>query len=282
MEDIFNRHSAFGRKALLLIRVGLIFYFFSAITTGKTFAGIITIQIRMTHSFASDRIKVRIDATNRGTESAQNLRAFLYIFNRTLTSEVLDRLKKEETHSFDFEIPKPDDKRGRFAFTGEVLFHDANNHPFSALACNTFNIRYNPSPQFTGHIPHLTVKEKGKLRIQVINLTPGNRTSRVLLRLPHGLISPVNPKSLKLGPYGKSEVNFQIENRYGIGAATYPFFCILEDKSGKVHYAEILRSTIQVKEFKNWFHQTKWYWLAGIVPIILCWIVVLSFRRKTQ
>jgi len=213
MEDIFNRHSAFGRKALLLIRVGLIFYFFSVITTGKTFAGIITIQIRMTHSFVSDRIKVRIDATNRGTKSAQNLRAFLYIFNRTLTSEVLDRLKKEETHSFDFEIPKPTEKRGRFAFTGEVLFHDANNHPFSALACNTFNIRYNPSPQFTGYIPHLTVKEKGKLRIQVINLTPGNRTSRVLLRLPHGLISPVNPKFLKLGPYGKSEVNFQNQKR---------------------------------------------------------------------
>jgi len=282
MEDIFNRHSAFGRKALLLIRVGLIFYFFSAITTGKTFAGIISIQMRMSHSFVSDRINVRIDATNRGTESAQNLRAFLYIFNRTLTSQVLDRLEKEETRSFNFEIPKPDDKRGRFAFTGEILFHDANNHPFSALSCNTFNIGYNPPSQFKGNIPHLTVEKKGTVRVQVVNLTSRTRTSRIFLRLPHGLYAPVNPKSLKFDPYAEKEVNFQIENRYGISAATYPFFCIIEDKSGKVHYAEILRSTIQVKEFKNWFRQTKWYWLAGIVPIILCWIVVLSFRRKTQ
>lgn len=265
------------------IRLGfLLLCFFCVNEAVITFAGTITLRMKMTLTVASGRIKVRIDASNRGTEAAQNLRAFLYIFDRTLTSEVLDRLEKEETRSFNFEIPKPAEKRGRFAFTGKVLFHDANNHPFSALACNTFNIVYNPSPQFTGHIPHLTVKERGKLRIQVINLTSGNRTCRVLLRLPHGLISPVNPKSLKLGPYGKSEVNFQIENRYGIGAATYPIFCILEDKSGKDHYAEILRSMIQIKESKNWFHQTKWYWLAGIVPIILCWIVVLSFRRKTQ
>lgn len=248
----------------------------------KAYAGTLTIRMQTTISVASDFINAEIAATNTGTESAHNLRAFFYLFDRFFESEVLDLLEVRQTRSFHFKIPVQPGKRGRFAFVGEVLFHDANLHPFSALSCATFNLKSKTISNLTGHPPDLTIKEKGILSLQITNLASWPRLCTATLYLPHGLTTSVKYKELRLDPYGIRKTDFPLKNRYRIGSASYPVFCTLEYEERGMHHAEIVRSTIYVKECQNWFLKTRWYWLGGVVSLLLVWIGLWFFKsRKT-
>lgn len=244
-------------------------------------AGTLTIRMQTTISVASDFINAEIATTNTGTEPAHNVYAFLHIFDRFLESEVLDILEVRQTRSFYFKISHPPGKRGRFPFVGEVLFHDANHHPFSALSCATFNLKSKSISYLTGHAPDLTIKERGNLSLQITNLASCPRTCTATLYLPHGLTTSVRHKDLQLDPCDRRKVDFLLKNRYGIGGASYPVFCTLEYEEKGIHHAEIVRSTIYVKEYKNWFLKTRWYWLGGMVLLLLGWIGMWLFKKKT-
>jgi len=246
----------------------------------KAYAGTLTMQMQTTISVASDLINAEIVATNTGTEPAHNLRAFLHIFDRSLESEVLEILEVRQTRSFHFKISLPSGKRGRFALVGEVLFHDANLHPFSALSCAAFNLKNKTISYLTGHAPDLTIKEKGNLSLQVTNLASCPRTYTATLYLPHGLTTSARHKDLRIDPYGIKKTDFPLKNRYGIGGASYPVYCTLEYEERGIHHAEIVRSTIYVRECKNWFLKTRWYWLGGLVSLILGWIGLWLFKSR--
>ncbi len=249
---------------------------------GKALAGNLSIRMRMTLSIVSDTIKVKVDATNHGTEPAHKLCAYLHIFEQSLASEILDRLKVHETRSFYFKVPIPSGKRGRFPFIGEVFFHDANRHPFSALSCAVFNLKCKSHSYLTGHVPDMSIGGKGNLSLLITNLTSFPRKCTATLYLPHGLTTPKRQKNLQLDPYGKRKADFLLKNRYGIGGATYPVFCTIEYDEKGINHVEIVRSTVRIKECQNWFVKTRWYWLCGMVPIVLWWGGLWLFRKRMR
>ena len=147
-----------------------------------------TLEIRISTSIYvdSDFISVEIEATNNGTEPAHNLRSFFYILDKSLESEALKILEVKQTRIFRFKIPVPPEKKGQFPFVGEILFHDANRHPFSALSCDSFNLKNKTIARLTGNIPDLTIKVKGNLSLQVTNLASYPRKCTATLYLPNG------------------------------------------------------------------------------------------------
>jgi len=246
----------------------------------KAFAGTITIQMQMSLTTLSGQIKVRITTANLGTEPARDLQAFLHIFDRVLTSEIIPHLDFKQTRSFHFQLPVPADKKGRFPFLGEVLYHDANQKPFSALAGDVFNLKHKAISELTGHVSDLTIKGKGKLPVQISNPLPHPLNGTVTLHLPHGLTSPNTQKYFVLDPNSKKTIEFQLFDRYEIGSAAVPVFCVLEYETNGVHETTIVQSTVHTKAFKNWFKQTKWWWLGGLIPIVLMWLGFLLLRKN--
>ncbi|MFC1830335.1 hypothetical protein ACFL0O_12095, partial [Thermodesulfobacteriota bacterium] len=104
-------------------------------------AGSISLQMQMALTVVSDRIDVRITAANYGTESARDVRAVLHVFDRSQESGVERVLDVRQSVSFDFQVPVPKEKQGRFPITGEILYHDVNHHPFSSVSCDAFNLK---------------------------------------------------------------------------------------------------------------------------------------------
>jgi len=270
------------QKNRLFIRYGFVFLFLFCFIFGlEADAGTITIKMRMSLSIVNGQIKVRMEVTNRGTETAGKLRALLRIFDRSLTSEILDRLEVQETGSFHFKIPVPPGKRGRFSFVGEVFFHDARQSRFSSLACTTFNLKEKPRLKLTGHAPNLTIWDKGNLRVGFTSLSSMPLKGKATLYLPQNLTTPSNKKTIRFEPFEAKKVNFPLKNRYGAGSGSYPVFCILEWELRGIHYTEVVKTSIRLKKYKNWFRKTKWYWLGGMIPILLYWMVLL-FKRWFQ
>jgi len=264
----------------LFIQSGILFLCLCCLIAGeKTFAATLTIRMQMTLTIITNQIKVRIVASNHGTEPAHDLQAFLNIFDRSLKSEVIDLLNVQQTQSFDFQVPIPPQKRGRFPVLGEVLYHDTRRHPFSALSCNTFHLKSNTTSDLTARAPDLTIKENGALSVRISNLSDSSHQCKAALYLPHGLSTPVRQKLFVLAPNGQSKVEFLLTNRYGIDGAVYPIFCILEYQNEGVNETIIVKSMVRIKQFLNWFKETKWFWLGGIVPIVLFWAGRLLFRR---
>ncbi|MFC1813022.1 hypothetical protein ACFL03_10050 [Thermodesulfobacteriota bacterium] len=265
------------------IKSGLFFicicYLFIAETT---FAGNIALRMQATLTIAAGRIEVRITTANLGTEPARDLQAFLHIFNRNLASDTTPRLDVGQTRSFFFRLPVSAKNKGRFAFIAEALYHDANQKPFSALACDVFRLKHKAAPDLTGAATDMTFKGKGRLPVQISNPLPHALNCTATLHLPRGLTAPIKEQKVMLASNSQKTIEFQLFDPYEIGDAAYPVFCIIEYEKNGTHGAVIVSSTVYVKGFKNWFKQTRWWWLAGLVPIVLMWIAVLFPRKKLK
>ena len=247
---------------------------------GNALAGTITIRMQTTLTVSADRIEVLITAANLGTEPAHDLQAFLHIFDRSLASGITPRLDVGQTRSFRLHLPIPSAKKGHFPFIGEVLYHDANNQPFSALSCDVFHLKHKAVSELTGHVSNLTIKGSGKLSVQICNPLSRPLNCTATLHLPKGLATPLRQKYFAIDPNREKIIEFQVIDRYETESAVYPIFCALEYEEGGVHYSKILQSTVRIKAFKNWFKKTKWWWLAGVVPIVLMWLGILLLNRK--
>lgn len=199
------------------------------------------------------------------------------MLNQTLTSETQDRMDIHQTRSFNFEKPLPFGKLGQFPFVAEVFYADANLHPFSALSAGIFQIKSRISPKIYGRSSNLWIEEKGDLLVRVVSNLNSSKSVLATLYLPHALRTPIKRKRFQIDAQDEITVEFLLNNRYRISGANYPVFCILEYDE-KEHHTVIVRSQVRIKEPVNWFVKTRWYWIAGIVPMVLTWAVI-GLRR---
>jgi hypothetical protein len=242
-------------------------------------AGVIRISLKTTLSIHNGVIHTKIVATNTGTDAAHRLRGVLHIFNRTIVSDKIDRLGVQKSHAFDINIDLPKGKKGIYPFIGEVRFHDANQHPFSALSAATFKLKSRLFKEVKSKATNPTVKLKGKLEIRVTNpfVTPVNLNAK--LYLPYALSASKSKQEIFIASGEGKDFSFDLNNRFGAGGAKYPAFCTLEYDVNGHHQTILIRSVIRIQEAENWFIATKWYWLAGLPVLLICWIGIVVWQR---
>lgn len=227
----------------------------------------------MTLSVLSDRITVKLEASNTGDEAGKKIRAVLHIFDHILKSQTFNRLDAGKSHTFFFDVAVPEDRHGQFAFIGEVVFHDDNLHPFSAISAGTFLLRNKYPSLIQGRCSDISFEKKGPLTVYVKNTSPRPQTVKATLYLPYALMAIEKEKRFRIKANDETPVNFELKYRYNIGSAVYPFFCVLEYEEKENHHASLVQSTARIMEPKNWFTKTRWYWLAGLGGICVAWTV---------
>ena len=255
----------FALKNLLWITL------FSLLAVSKADGGVITLRVKMTLSVAGDRVSVKADATNTGTDPVRKVQAVLHIFDRSFTSETLERIDVKQSRSFSFDVSIPEGKQGRFPFVGEIFFHDSNLNTLSALSAGLFQLKSRYPPGLTGRATPLTLSREGTLRVQIANPLPRPQICKATLYLPHALAASDRQKQIPLEAHKETAIEFQVKNRYGYGGANYPIFCVLEYEENSHHNAVLVRAAVRIKEPINWFVRTRWYWLGGLAVILMGW-----------
>ena len=235
-------------------------------------AGVIRISLKTTLSIRNGVIQTKIVATNTGTDAGHRLRGVLHIFDRTIISDKIEQLGVQKSHTFDIKIKLPKDKKGVYPFIGEVRFHDANQHPFSALSAGTFKVKSRLFKGVKGTATNPTVKRKGKLEMRVTNPFANPIILRAKLYLPYALSASESKQKIFIASKEAKDFSFDLNNRFGAGGAKYPAFCTLEYNVNGHHQTILMRSVIRIQEAENWFIATKWYWLAGLPVLLVGWI----------
>ena len=239
---------------------------------GNVSAAVIRISLKTTLSIRNGVIQTKIVATNTGTDAAHRLRGVLHIFDRTIVSDKIERLGVQKSHTFDMKIKLPKDKKGVYSFIGAVRFHDANQHPFSALSAGTFKVKSRLFKGVKGKATNPTVKREGKLEMWVTNTSANPISMRATLYLPDALSASESKQKIFIASKETKDFSFDLNNRFGAGGAKYPAFCTLEYNANGHHQTILMRSVIRIQESENWFIATKWYWLAGLPVLLVGWI----------
>jgi hypothetical protein len=263
------------------VRILLIFSFLIGIThANRAEAQGISIRSRMTLSVLSDRITVNLEAINAGDAAGRKIHAVLRIFDRILKSPPLDRLDAGKSHTFFFTAAIPENRRGQFAFIGEVIFHDNDLHPFSAVSGGTFLLKNRYPSLIHGRCPDLSFEKEKRFTVYVKNASPRPQTVKATLYLPNALVALETEKRFKINANEETGVVFEIKYRYHSGSAVYPFYCALEYEQNQNHHASLVQSSARIMEPADWYAETRWYWLAGLGGICLIWMGYPFMRQR--
>jgi hypothetical protein len=240
----------------------------------------ISIQSRMTLSVLSDRITVNLEAINAGDEAGRKIHAVLRIFDRILKSPPLDLLDAGKSHTFFFTAAIPENRRGKFAFIGEVIFHDNSLHLFSAVSAGTFLLKNRYPSLIHGRCPDLSFEKEKRFTVYVKNTSPRPQTVKATLYLPNALVAVETEKHFQIKANEETGVAFEIKYRYHSGSAVYPFYCALEYEENQNHHASLVQSAARIMEPADWYAETRWYWLAGLGGICLIWMGYPFIRQR--
>jgi len=250
----------------------IIFLLMSVVPAATCLGGTLIISSRSTLTISADRILVDVFAENKGNEPAYGVKARLYIFDREYSAAAVDQLGVKQNRSFQFEVPLPTDQKGEFPFVGEVLYHDINRLPVTALSAGTFKLGSPGGGLLSGRAPELTLNANESLSVKVSNRDSAPWDMVATLYLPRALTTPQKQKQIRLKPFETAAVDFPLAHRHGAGGATYPVFCTLTYHDAGVAHAAVVQTVVHVKDFQNWFVRTRWSWLSAGVLLILGWV----------
>lgn len=250
----------------------IFFLLISVVPAAPGLGGTLIISSRTTLTILADRIRVDIFAENKGNESAYGVQACLYIFDRRFSTGTVDQLGVNQNRTFHIEVPLPADQKGEFPFVGEVLYHDINRLPVTALSAGTFKLGSAGGGLLSGRAPELTLTANESLSVKISSKDPAPRDVIAALYLPRGLTTPQKQKQVGLKPFETAAVDFPLTHRHKTGGATYPVFCTLTYHDAGVACAAVVQTVVHVKDFQNWFVRTRWYWLGAGGLIILGWV----------
>ncbi|MDF1593680.1 MAG: hypothetical protein P1P89_19400 [Desulfobacterales bacterium] len=260
-------------RMLPIFRV-IIFVLASILPAAPCLGGTLAISTRTTLTIYADRIQADVFVENNGSEPAYGVQANLYIFDRLHSADAVDQLGVKQNRSFQLDVPLPANLKGEFPFVGEVIYHDVSRLTLTALSAGTFKLGSSGAGILSGRAPELTLKANESLSVQVSSGDSKSRDVFATLYLPRRLTTPQKQKHIKLKPFETAAVDFPLTHRHGAGSATYPVFCTLTYQDSGVAYAAVVQTTVHVKDFQNWFVQTRLYWLGVGALIILGWVWV--------
>jgi hypothetical protein len=242
-------------------------------------AGVLTIELETTLGAEGDRLRGTLKITNKGDEPALDLRAEIALPNEQLRREITKRLEAKAFASLAFEGRLTGLKNGSYPLPVTVIFHDAKLYPFSALACPVFACGEEGSGDLSCTALPATVGEKGEISFTLKSSSPAARTLQAMVLLPREFQSPRSRFSLTLGPHASRTLSFPVLNTSALQGATYPVFGVFQYETEDLQQALVIPTTLRITEKGNWFTETRWYWLSGVVLLSMITLWRL-FKKK--
>nr|MBC8391260.1 hypothetical protein [Deltaproteobacteria bacterium] len=242
------KNKTYLKPGLGLLLFGLIWAWNSS-----SLAGIITIETQTSVSVHANKIDVKVTAKNNGIESAFGIQAQLTLFDETLLSRVQSRIEPETSQTFTFEKPRPDLTKGRYPLTIRVVFHDANQYPFSAVSGLTFPMGEDTISDLQVQSEDITLDRKRDLAIGLKNLGSDSKMVRARLFLPRELIADKPEAHFRLNGQSAKKIRWVLRNFSALNGAVYPVAGYFEYDSNGKHYTSMARLLIRIVQKENFF-----------------------------
>jgi len=244
-------------------------------------AGIISMETQTHASVRAGKIEVRVRAANKGNEPAYRVQAQLTLFDGTFLSRVQSAIEPENAHTFTFEKPLPELRQGRYPLTVRVVFHDANQHPFSAVSGLTFPLGEDTVSGLQVDSKDISMEHKRNLAIGLKNLGSDSKNIHARLLVPRELVADKPELHFRLNGHAAKEIRWPLRNFTALKGAVYPVVSYFEYDANDKHYTSMTRPLIRIVQKDNFFSRTRLVWIAlAIVLAILLGVVIFRGRRQ--
>lgn len=245
--------------------------------TSAAFASYITLKTTVTAKVEGETLKVLVKIINQGDEPAYNVQAEIRAQGKKVLArkmpEVAINGKYEVYEEFKVDLSKP----GEYPLVIVMHYADANQYPFSALTCQTFNYQTKSLPaEIFGKMRSKKFWKKGKVSLTLKNLSEKSLALKTSLVGPRELNFPA-AKKVNISGKGTSKIDFELENFSALSGSTYQVFALSEYDNDGVHQTTITPGTVRIVQEKS-FAGLKYSHLIILLGIMIVLFVLFQMR----
>lgn len=244
-------------------------------------ASFIAITTETAAKIEDSTAKIVVGVTNKGDESAYNVKISAAIGGKIIAGPLIDLLKVNDkysetlTGSVDFKKP------GTYPVIIAVEYTDANRYPFTASSVVYVNYKEGAVSRVAGEIAAISIADSGRLRVKIKNMEQAEEKIAIRLVAAKEFLISTPEKQITLKPGLEETVVFDIKNLSALTGSNYPVYAILGYEDDKYHYTSGIGGAIHIEEEKPILTRYKKPLIA--VAVILSLIIVyMNVRRKGQ
>jgi hypothetical protein len=264
------------RKLALFITLLLIIV---AAAPGPAHASFISIEVESGVELLQNKLKVSVKVTNKGDESASNLKTSIESGGRWIYGKPRKDLAPNEHFTEEFTEEVSFEKPGRYPVLISVDYTDANQYPFNAMTVSYADYGDAPNARVTGSIGVLRLSDSDSLKVSVKNVDEVGRKVSVRLVTSKEFAVSNKVQEIALVPGDEKKVIFEIRNSGGLSGSTYPVFALITCEDTAYRYLNVASGNIIVVKRGVW-HKLKAP-LAILLGILLTVILLFYlFRLK--
>lgn len=242
-------------------------------------ASYINFSTSMNTRVEGDVLNVSITTTNKGDESAFNVQAQLVAGDQKITTPKMPELRVNETYKTENRLKLTANKKGLYPLILIMHYTDANQYPFSALSCQTYDIGKASVSTVIGQIQSAKISKKGKLTLALKNSGDALIKAKTRLITPGELTVEEKEKEISLPPKSDKEISFDVKNFSALAGSTYQVFAVTEFDDNDEHQTVISTGTIQIEAKREVLGMHYIIIIAAVILLALIFIVV-QFKRK--
>lgn len=238
----------------------------------------ISFSVTMTSdTLSGDQGSVILELGQRGDETAYKTEVLPFqsdhfYYTGNVRSEELDPGEKLDGH-FNFSS-REDLLPGAYPFVAQVVYHDANMHPFSLVSPHTIVYQTREEPLVAGLIRDFELGEESitDFALEVRNLEEKSRDVRIRVYLPEEIITDTDSMDISLGPGETKEISFIVQSLGALAGSSYTIAASLEYEDG-YHYTSFAGGNVKIIE-KEKIIGLSYEWIIAILIVLVILFVV--------
>lgn len=244
-------------------------------------AGFISIKIETKATVTGNRLKLDINVTNKGDESAFNVIVSADLNGDQKASQIKEELKVNSLLHVEFIYDLMVERQGKYPVILTVDYTDANFYNFSTFSAPLFIYKENVSAAISCKIDKVEIVNSGKLNLVVKNLDEIRKNIRCKLVLSKELTISNPVQNITLLPKSEENIVFHINNASALEGSNYSGFAILEYDINDKHYSSISPGVVKIITGKKFAVKYKWVVIVS-VSVLFVIFVVLQFLGKHE
>jgi hypothetical protein len=267
------------RKLFLTI---LLFVFWTGFVAPAT-GGQVTLEVSTTTQVKDDRVLAAVKLTNRGTETAHQLRVLGFFGKEQQSAHIAEQIGPGQSRQAGIGFELPQGTQGAFPLYLLINYQHADGINVSSASLAVVNI--GPQAETLVNVTAVKGENPGEVILQV----DGGDTEIARLQLtghgPADLNIEPHTKELQLNG-GRGQTRFTVANVSGNPGSNYGIFFAAEYVSDGVHHLATAELNIPVEDTRtlvsSQFEDVK-TWLSAFLMAciaVLAGIVILSSRAR--
>ncbi len=219
-----------------------IFLIFSLQASSKYISPSATI----TTTLQNNSVNITITITNLGDESAYSVNPVIAIFNNTLSGDVKQILKPQESSTWQFTESVNSTKSGEYPVLLKTSYKDANSYKFSSLTLHKLSIgRYRQS-SIIGKAENIILNKESEIKVTFKNTDSIQHSLKIKLLLPDEISADETSRGILILPNQEKEITFKIKNFSALKESNYLYYILAEYETQSEHYLESFSGIITI------------------------------------